>query len=462
MKNRPLAIQIWLFFAGVTLAILILLALFFSITLDTFFLNHLHDTIERSQEKVIEEPFEIIDSIEKAKVQQDTLMVKHMPLSFITLEEDLKKKVIISLGEHQQLPTEFLDKIVEQAESQTENIKRYTDRIGDTKIFYVIRKKAFFTDLGRSYPLFSFMWDTYQDSLVKTLFRRLMFITVMAMMICLIGAIVLSKHLTSPLVALEKDVKRIAKRDWYKPINIQRNDEIGRLAESIEWMREQLVIHDEKQQSFLQNISHELKTPVMVIRSYVNSIIDNIYPKGDMEGTLKVIDTESKRLEKRIRDLLYMTKLDYLKKQVNLEHGEILLKPLIEKVVKKFKFRGQDLCWELEMESIVIDGDSDQWNVVLENILDNQVRYGKSKISISLKRDMDTARLCISNDGPNIDSSIIDKIFQRFSKGEKGHYGMGLAIVKQIIEMHNGSIWAENHYYGVKFCMEIPIRDINL
>ncbi|MCG6197942.1 sensor histidine kinase, partial [Anoxybacillus sp. LAT_38] len=76
------------------------------------------------------------------------------------------------------------------------------------------------------------------------------------------------------------------------------SDEIGRLARSIERMRERLVRQDEAQQAFLQDVSHELKTPVMVIRSYAQSILDGIYPRGDLQGSVQVIDSEAERLEK--------------------------------------------------------------------------------------------------------------------------------------------------------------------
>ena len=94
-----------------------------------------------------------------------------------------------------------------------------------------------------------------------------------------------------------------------EPIEVDREDEIGKLGKSIEQLRNQLIYQDEMQQSFLQNISHELKTPVMVIRSYSQAIRDGIYPKGDLDCSVKVIDEEAERLEKRIKNLLYITNL---------------------------------------------------------------------------------------------------------------------------------------------------------
>src|SRR5699024_5659995 len=127
-----------------------------------------------------------------------------------------------------------------------------------------------------------------------------------------IPAILLSKYLSKPLVNLEEKVNKLANYEWDDPIKMDRKDEIGRLGNSIEQLRNQLIYQNEMQQSFLQKISHELKTPVMVIRSFAQAIRDGIYPKDNLDSSVKVIDEEAERLESRIKNLLFLTKLDYL------------------------------------------------------------------------------------------------------------------------------------------------------
>lgn len=455
MKTKSLAMQIWLFFAGITLIILISLAILFSITLKHFFANHIFNNIETAQERVIHEPFEIIDSIDKAKYQQDALSVKHIPLSFTNLNIDLRDKIILSISEHNQLTSEFLLQIVNQTENQRATVKRYEAKIDNTKIFYVIHKQAFYTDLGDSYPLFSFMWDTYQEPLVTTLFNRLMLMTIVALVLCLLGAIIFARRLTLPIVSLKENTHRIAERNWDKPITIHRNDEIGDLAMSMEKMRQKLVTYDKNQQSFLQNISHELKTPIMIIRSYVNSLIDNIYPTGDMNSTLAVVDDEAIRLEKRIKDLLYMTKLDYIEKQLTSNYNTIEVGTLIQAIIIKMRTRRPDLEWKLNMQNSTIVGDNEQIIILIENILDNQIRYAKSYIYVSSTSSDNETIITIANDGSSIPDHITNYIFDRFSKGENGQYGMGLAIAKQIIDMHSGNLYCRNKANRVEFIIEL-------
>ena len=109
--------------------------------------------------------------------------------------------------------------------------------------------------------LISYMWDTYREDLVTTLFKRLATIMGLAFILSWVPSLGLSRYLTSPLVTLEKRVEKLADRDWQEPIRLQREDEIGRLGKSVEQLRQQLILQDETQQSLLQNISHELKTP---------------------------------------------------------------------------------------------------------------------------------------------------------------------------------------------------------
>src|SRR5690606_11696213 len=117
---------------------------------------------------------------------------------------------------------------------------------------------------------------SYRQDLVKTLFKRLALVMFIVSILSWIPAALLSKYLSNPLVALEKKVKKLANYEWNEPIDVDREDEIGRLGKSIEQLRNQLIYQAEMQKSFLQNISHELKTPVMVIRSFAQAIRDGI------------------------------------------------------------------------------------------------------------------------------------------------------------------------------------------
>ncbi|MCY6484829.1 HAMP domain-containing sensor histidine kinase [Clostridium aestuarii] len=455
MKNKPLAFQIWVVICGIILAILLILAVLFAFTLRSFFTNEVYNTIEAAQmkytarlsgEKINKKKY--MQLMNEVEAIQNIRSVSHIKYPSTKIVEQLK---LHKLYNNKQETEKFLNEIIKQVKNQKSKTKRYEKNINGKKIFYVIYK---FNAYGKEGFLLSYMWDTYRNSLITAVFSKFLIIIVIAVIISLVAALKISKYLTQPLKKLEKNVSKIAKRDWYEPIISERQDEIGKLSYSIENMRKQLVKRDENQQWMLQNISHELKTPVMVIRSYAQAVEDRIYPKGDLNSTMHVIDSEAERLQKRIKDLLYLTKFEYMSKHQ--EPDEVIdIKKLIESVVERFKYNSSKISWHIYLDDAKILGKIDQWKVVIENLLDNNIRYAREKISIVLKKNRNHVVICFHNDGEAIDEKILPNLFNQFQKGKKGKFGLGLAIVKQIVQFHKGEIWAVNEENGVSFYIKI-------
>ena len=450
MKNLPLSVQIWAVFAIITLCISVLLSVILPLTLRDFFTNEIYATIESAQGLIFnrfddQSPDNIYESglfKNPRQALENIRTVNH----FIVYDED---QIIITSP----LSSEFIDKVKDQIAVQKNDSQRYSGQVGNEKIFYVITKG---TALNQEVFLVSYMWDSYRQDLVQTLFKKLVLVMTLVFLLSWIPAIKLSKYLSNPLVSLEKRVEKLASHDWNEPVELNRKDEIGKLGESIEQLRNQLIYQDEMQQSFLQNVSHELKTPVMVIRSYSQAIRDGIFPKGNLDCSVQVIDEEAERLEKRIRNLLYLTKLDYLSNH-EFSKEVFSMDSLIKDVVERLSWNKTALDWHLDLSPTKIKGDMEQWRVVIENLLDNQMRYAESQIHISLSKQKDNlALLNIWNDGPNIEPEIIDSLFDKFNKGYKGKFGLGLAIVYRTVVLHGGKVWAENKEKGVSFYVEIP------
>lgn len=448
MKNLPLAIQIWLVFALLIIVVTIALLLIIPFSLDRFFTSEIYANIENGQE--IFQSGEIwqfpknLPPIENDKADQNIRTVRH-----------------ILFNNNQQifppnpLPRFILENFIKQAQSQEMDLKRYQEIIRGNRMFYVIRRIS--SPTGTFY-LLSYMWDSYRQSLVRTLFRQLSLVMGIVFVLSWIPAIILAQYLTKPLVTLEKHVSQIAKQNWEEPVVIQREDEIGRLAKSIDVLRNRLMRQNEIQQNSLQNISHALKTPVMVIRSYAQSILDGIFPKGSLEASVLVIDQEAERLEKRNRDLLYLTKLDVLN-TTNQSHDQFCLDELILEVMNRFQIRRKDVKWITDLESTNYFGDYEQWTVALENLFDNQVRYAQNTISISLKAQSNSQILIqVENDGPSIEEKTMKTLFEKFHPGMKGEFGLGLSITARIIKLHGGTISAANQERGVVFSIIIPAQ----
>ncbi|SDD14912.1 two-component system, OmpR family, sensor histidine kinase CssS [Paenibacillus sp. UNCCL117] len=348
------------------------------------------------------------------------------------------------------LPASAVAIIEQNAFSQTASIQKYKLDVNQESMLYVIRK-----DLleGKPNYMVSYASSQYRNDLVMTMFARLLLLMVGLIIVSWLPCIALARYLTRPLVQMERHVVRMAERDWHEALETgRRRDEIGRLAKAIETMRQRLVRQDKSHQFFLQHISHELKTPVMVIRSYAQSIQDGVFPKGNLSGSVGVIMKESERLERRIRDLLILNKLNYFSARMK-PHQSFDVKAVIEDAIERLRCRRPELVWELDIDEAAMQGDKEQWGVAFENLLDNQLRYARTRIGITLKSGAPPT-IVVANDGPLLEASELDSMFEPFRTGGNGQFGLGLAIVRQIAGNHGMTVRAVNEADGVSFCME--------
>jgi two-component system sensor histidine kinase CssS len=324
-------------------------------------------------------------------------------------------------------------------------------------LYYVIKKITF---EGKEAYLVSFMMDTYRNKLVKDVTEKLIVGGVIAIIISLMVSMVFSNYITAPIKFLENRVKRIAKQDWFDSLTLDREDELGSLAASIEDMRIQLIERDEWKQNMLQQVSHELKTPVMVIRNYVQAAEDGIYPNGDISGTMRVIDEEAIRLQKRIKDLLQLSKLEYINSRA-LKNQPYSLCDIMSEEFYKIKANNMNLQWDIEtLKNAYTIGDKEQFTVVIENLLDNASRYAKEKVEVSIYEEDGKYTIRIFNDGDKIKEEEFEGLFKPFNKGKNGKYGLGLSIVKEIVGYHGAEIEAKNEDVGVAFYIK-GIRNID-
>lgn len=450
LKNKPLFVQIWLVIAGITSGITLLILVVIPLFLGDFFTREIYNTIEdaqnslfagRQQDRLADRWLEGSNTVERDQQQLNIRTVRH-----VLITDDGKMAPNLAT-----LTADFRQQLIAEARSQTSQVQRYSHALNNENLFYVIRFESY---RGTKLYVMSYMWDAHRNKLVRELSFRLFLILGLIMLFSWIPALWLAKYLSRPLVKLESYVKHIADRNWKEPIGLDRKDEIGRLAVSMEQTRRQLLRQDETKQSFLQHISHELKTPVMVIRSYAQSIQDGIYPKGDLQTSVDVIDQEAERLEKRIRSLLYLTKLDYLSTQKQVRLETVRLDRLAEEVVDRLRWKRPELEWSLRLDPLTVRGDREQWTIALENMLDNQIRYAASGISVSTEAvgpGGGGGLFKVRNDGPPIEPDLLAGLFGEFRKGQHGEFGLGLAIVKRIADLHQASVTAVNTAEGVEF-----------
>ncbi len=280
------------------------------------------------------------------------------------------------------------------------------------------------------------------------------------MLVAIVLFVILTVWITTiiyPLNQIKAYITKI-KNDEPAELTVQRRDEIGEVADALRDMEEELQKQNREKEEMIQNISHDLKTPIATIRSYGESIKDGIYPYGTLEKSIDVIIEHADRLEKKVRSLIALNKMGYLLDDC--EEGETLLMgDVIDKVLLGLKVIRPEITFDLDIDRTVkFHGDEDPWRIVIENLLDNALRYAKTTISITLV----TGELKVNNDGSQIDPETLDKLFRPYEKGTDGQFGLGLSIVHRIVTTYGYKIEAENLSEGVSFRIwrEVPKKEM--
>lgn len=441
IKLKSLSIQIWLWFIGCIVISGIIISLIIFGSLNIYLKEQLYSNIEVQQQQEIKAL--------QAKEIQDSKALTSTSAAEIIPSEEIKHIITNSSG---------LEKAKKTLPAQNSSINmiegQTSSRYEDANTYYIISEQKINDE---NVYIFSYVAQNIKEEVLNRFWYIFLAIFIV-IFIMFIPAHIISKRLTKPLIKLGSEMNRIAKRQWNEPIAVEGTEEFIDLAKSCESMRQELIVYDNKQQKMLQSISHELKTPIMVIRSYIQATKDGFYPKGNLDTTLDAIDQEANRLQKRVLDLIYITNLDYLTTHnKEIEQENIDLKEIIEEVYERLQYKRTDVNWKLELDKILINGDQEQWKVVFENLLQNSLRYSKNQIDISLKEENNKAICRIYNNGSPIEESKKDKLFNAFQKGNNGESGLGLNIVKRIVDLYDGEIWFENEEEGVSFYISISI-----
>lgn len=346
------------------------------------------------------------------------------------------------------IPVAVLNKMVSQAESQKVTLKEYQISNSNVTLFYIVRK------MTNGY-IISYMKDTYTKEMAKKLWMKLFYILIFAIVIALILTAWLTRYLKAPLKALGNQIEEISKLNWKKPFKWNSGDEFQQLSNQFENMRQNLVRYDDSQKQFLQRASHEMKTPIMVIQSYAQSVKDGVYPADD---TMDIIMDEAALMEKRVQKLLYYTKVDSLRDE-RPELKRLIFGPMAESIIARFSGGHPEISMMIEGQEVEIDVDEEQFSIVLENLVENALRYAKSEITLQAKEKEKAREIVVRNDGVPIPEEEKNQLFEPFKKGNKGQFGLGLAIVKRIVERHDGHIEVHNQENGVAFVITLPFKN---
>ncbi len=293
-------------------------------------------------------------------------------------------------------------------------------------------------------------------------------ITLITLIIVFTAIFFITKGITDPLSEMEAVTSHIAKGDFsHRVKGNYKNRDFTQFANSLNKMADELAIEDESRKNFVANVSHELKTPMTSIAGFIDGILDGTIPPEDEKKYLRIVSTEVKRLSRMVVSMLNLSKIEAGEISINLKEYDIANQ--IFETLLSFEKRIDDgkinISGFENMGVVPVKADKDLIQQVLYNLIDNAVKFTPTNGTIELfaKNDGEKTTVIIRNSGHGVESGEISRIFERFYKVDKSRsydtkgVGLGLYIVKTIVNMHDGEIHADsklNQY--TEFCFSIP------
>ena len=227
--------------------------------------------------------------------------------------------------------------------------------------------------------------DSYINETKEDILKAILPVVLFTFALISLILVVWSSIIVRKIEKLKNKVDNIDNEDYNHNIDFKIDDEIRSLGLAIEDMRISLKSQGEYRNQMYQNISHDFKTPLTVIKSYIEAVNDKVEkPKN----AFHIIEEQTNKLEQKVHSLLYLNKLDYLKDTKDIDIEVVDMKEILKEEIEKFKFQRKDLKFILETDKkSIYYGTVDHWETILDNLLGNFLRYADTKIKITAKNN---------------------------------------------------------------------------
>jgi signal transduction histidine kinase len=293
------------------------------------------------------------------------------------------------------------------------------------------------------------------------------------------------RSIATPLVKLRKATRNIKDGNLDFVLDVEGTDEFSELCRDFEEMRRRLkesaeekIILDKENKELISNISHDLKTPITAVKGYVEGIMDGVADTPEkMDRYVRTIYNKTNEMDHLINELTFYSKIDtnripYTFSKLNVED---YFSDCAEEIGLELETRGIQLCYANYVDrSVQVIADGEQIRRVIHNIIGNAIKYmdkAKGVIQIRVKDVGDFVQVEIEDNGKGIASKDLAYIFDRFYRTDvsrnssKGGSGIGLSIVKKIMEDHGGKVWATSRegigtimYFVLRKYQEVPMK----
>lgn len=314
-----------------------------------------------------------------------------------------------------------------------------------TSLLYGIKKNSGYV----------FLFTSLEDigtttSLIKS---QLIYLTLLTILLSIVIAMFLSRRIAKPISDMTKKATKLADGNYNLVFKNTGINELDELANSLNYLEQEVSKTDTYRRDLMANVSHDLKTPLTMIKAYAEMIKDITI--DDKEKTIKNLDViieETERLNILVNDILELSKLQNNQDNLDIEEFDIVL--LIKDILRRYEIIKETENYNLILESpesIIVKADKKRISQVIYNLINNAVNYTGDdlKVIVRLTEESKDCLVEIIDTGKGIDEEDLQNIWNRYYKQEKNHKrnvigtGLGLSIVKNILEQHHFD-------YGVK------------
>ena len=278
---------------------------------------------------------------------------------------------------------------------------------------------------------------------------------------------------TKPIKDMADAARSFAEGDFDARVHdTGRDDEVGELTEAFNAMADSLQRTEQQRREFIANISHELKTPMTSIAGYADGILDGVISPEEERQYLRIISDESRRLSRLVRrmlDVSQLQSLDLIKQKRPFDLSESMRRVLVS-MEKKITSRGLDVDVEIPEDPVIVMGDNDLLTQVVYNLLENAAKFAArdSKLFLGLEKRGEKAVVTVRNTGETIAPEELPLLFERFHKSDRSRsadkdgVGLGLYIVRTILEQHREKITASSEGGVTTFSFTVQLAEEKL
>lgn len=272
---------------------------------------------------------------------------------------------------------------------------------------------------------------------------------------------------TRPMKEIGRAIRRLGAQDLKQRITVHGPRDVQELGELLNWLRQRIQQLEQQKMAFLRHISHELKTPLTTIRSGSELLVDGLNDSSEENAEIaRIIHANGLQLQRLIEDLLRFSETQNVVSDLDMIDA-VDLESVVQGVLasQALTSTSKDIAVTTDLETVHVRGDPNRLRIVVDNLLTNATKYTPpgGRIRVSLRAAGSCAVLDVEDNGPGVDESETERIFEPFQQGSADYRasvkgtGLGLSIAKEYVEAHDGHIRVVGSSAGAHFRVSVPI-----